>query len=617
MFLDGVYTANITLGDHVLLDTSSADLWVDHAPETLIGFTDKGIAMTFEYAFSNGSLLVDGTVATAKLNFGTYEVKEQAFLDIHDDGEEFLKLMGVNGILGLGLDRIHSAIDTTVKETEGADATWGSPLLRNIFAQSHDADNYVSLDLARTEDGEDIQGGTITIGDFEDGYEAVLDQSRISVYPEDAKRWTIVIQGINVDGKDIALKSDFPVEGAVALVSVDFASPGGYVPESVLHDIYGSIDGVAKYDDGESLRYIVPCSAAPNVTYSIGGAQYPLHPLDLSRFWNERPQALQSNTVCISSLKSLKQPQEDHDLCLGGAFLRNVYTVFDFGDKEGDKMGTPYVQFLSEHDLDKAHQDFATHRNMDGKPEELKPEEALERLESEDSNSPGTVTLTPIPHPSALLTRTASGSARPTASGTSRGGKNAKEADLDNTNVLSASDSSSSSSEGTFAKWAPAVLGLLGANLLVMLVLLVLGVLNYIKRNGSGGGKSGSGRGSPMSAPKAIPHYILGSKKRDSSSSYQPVGRPSFVERRDSEVIFDSEASAIPAPPGIAVNDRYDPYDAPSRSRTPIVPPPPPPPPPGLSSNTAYDPNRSNTTATTSSSYSQDSLSTVHAPHRH
>lgn len=251
----------------------------------------------------------------------------------------------MNGILGLGLDRIHSSIDTTVKEMHGADATWGSPLLRNIFSQSHDADNYVSLDLARTEDGEDVQGGTITIGDFEDGYDAVLDQSKVSVYPEDAKRWTIVVDGVTVNGKHIELKSDFPVMGAVALVSVDFAAPGGYVPESVLHDIYGNIEGAEKYDDGSSLRYIVPCNAAPNVTYLIGcvtfvllsfamliccssGNEYPLHPLDLSRFWDERPQSLQSYTVCISSLKTLKEPQEDHDLCLGGAFLRNVYTVY-------------------------------------------------------------------------------------------------------------------------------------------------------------------------------------------------------------------------------------------------------------------------------------------------
>lgn len=33
--------------------------------------------MTFEYAYSNGSLIVDGTVGTAPLTFGTYKVDEQ------------------------------------------------------------------------------------------------------------------------------------------------------------------------------------------------------------------------------------------------------------------------------------------------------------------------------------------------------------------------------------------------------------------------------------------------------------------------------------------------------------------------------------------------------------
>ena len=89
--------------------------------------------------------------------------------------------MGVNGILGLGLDRIHSSIDTTVKEQEGDNATWGSSLLRNIFSESHDEGNYVSLDLTRTED---VQGGTITIGDFEDGFDGCLISPRSACTPK-------------------------------------------------------------------------------------------------------------------------------------------------------------------------------------------------------------------------------------------------------------------------------------------------------------------------------------------------------------------------------------------------------------------------------------------------
>ena len=92
------------------------------------------------------------------------------------------------------------------------------------------------------------------------------------MYPENAARRTIVVDGINVDGKDVMLKSDFPVTGAAALVSVDFTAPGGYVPEAVLYEIYGNIKGAAKDEDESGVRYIVPCSAAPNATYTIGYA---------------------------------------------------------------------------------------------------------------------------------------------------------------------------------------------------------------------------------------------------------------------------------------------------------------------------------------------------------
>ncbi|KAG2004907.1 hypothetical protein CC2G_003413 [Coprinopsis cinerea AmutBmut pab1-1] len=196
-FLDGLYTASVTLSSEeykLILDTGSADMWVDKAPEH--SWTDKEIPMKFQYEYANGTLSVDGTVGVAPFKFGTYSIDEQAFLNIHDDDREFFKLIGANGIMGLGLDRSHSVIDEEVKKKEGQASTWGASILNNIFDDDDWEDNYVALDLSRSEDGEDISGGNISIGDFDEQFKDVFNQPKHYVYPKGSPRWTIMMDGV-------------------------------------------------------------------------------------------------------------------------------------------------------------------------------------------------------------------------------------------------------------------------------------------------------------------------------------------------------------------------------------------------------------------------------------
>ncbi|EAU86572.1 hypothetical protein CC1G_07768 [Coprinopsis cinerea okayama7 len=280
---------------------------------------------------------------------------------------------------------------------------------------------------------------------------------------------------------------------AVALVSTDISAPAGYLPRTALDEIFKKAHGSVAYTHPTEgwTRYIVPCNDTLKITYTIGGAQYPIHPLDFTQFWEDRPESLKDYTVCISTVRSYEGSKADHDISLGAAFLRNVYSIFDFGDSQEDgTLGEPYLQFLPQWTHGDGDHWKDLHRNMDGRPPELEPAKVVQILSSSSSGSSsdsGTSSNKSTNKPEAH-----SGSNHKTGS------------DIDGGNILTSANSAnrpaSSSSGSSIDRFMPAVIALLAVNLIIGLILAVLSVLNYIKKNGA--------------AKKAgIPHYIPVSKR--------------------------------------------------------------------------------------------------------
>jgi len=134
------------------------------------------------------------------------------------------------------------------------------------------------------------------------------------------------------------------------------------VPEYVADAIYSSVPGARKelIELASGEVYVLPCDAEVNVSLSFGGQVIPIHPLDavIGGYLDA-----DLNPVCVGTfqpmLPQLQMPTVDG--FLGLPFLRNVYTLINFGSflhGASESVPPPFIQFLPITDLATAHQQF-------------------------------------------------------------------------------------------------------------------------------------------------------------------------------------------------------------------------------------------------------------------
>ncbi|KAF9004739.1 hypothetical protein BDQ17DRAFT_1354592 [Cyathus striatus] len=142
----------------------------------------------------------------------------------------------------------------------------------------------------------------------------------------------------------------------------------------------------------------------------------------------------QNYTFCMSSPGGQDGYSKDFDIMLGDDFLRNVYSIYDFGDNQSNgTSGEPYMQLLAKTNFDKAKDQFVSIRNrLLSQTQELSPNKTLD-----------------------LLTR---------------------QIQLQGGHVVSAN----SSMRNVTKTYARVVVGLLSVNLFIGVVLVLLGVGNYV-----------------------------------------------------------------------------------------------------------------------------------------
>jgi len=135
------------------------------------------------------------------------------------------------------------------------------------------------------------------------------------------------------------------------------------VPRQIADAIYGRIPNATFETVGRGIgeTWKFPCDVEINVTFSIGGIDYPIHPLDTSLEWSEN-----GTDFCVGSFQPRVVKSDNYDLILGMSFLRNAYMLVNFGDfidgKE-NKVANPYVQLLpTTDDIAEAHNDFVNTR---------------------------------------------------------------------------------------------------------------------------------------------------------------------------------------------------------------------------------------------------------------
>ncbi|KAF9651169.1 acid protease [Thelephora ganbajun] len=350
---DLIYTGNITVGGGeypVQLDTGSSDLWVkgpvSPLPDTL--------PTSISYNLSYGLGWAYGNIGFSPVEFSGIRVENQSFLDVSVANNPALGY-GAQGLLGLGFTSL-SNIDYLMNKT-GSSA--GRSFLFNAFSINPQQPNFISFALSRSSDDQDEVNGAITIGEYVPEYKQIEQTPAIPTWPvKNPKRWNVLLEAFHVGATPVTVTSKIsnaPANRAVVLL--DTGTSYTYAPPEACQTIYGGIPG-AQYDSTSRL-WLIPCGQEVDVALQINQRIFPMHPLDMTIHTKI------DNQTCAGSFipQEVSVGEGQFDWLIGDNVLRNIYSVYDFGDFDGKgKMGDPFVKLLPLIDPTEASGDFATVR---------------------------------------------------------------------------------------------------------------------------------------------------------------------------------------------------------------------------------------------------------------
>ncbi|KAJ7110705.1 aspartic peptidase domain-containing protein [Mycena crocata] len=418
------------------IDTGSTDLVIVTTSD--FEFDTKG-STPVSAGYGSGNLT--GNSGFARMELGEYSFPNQAFVNITNmAGDLGIGNGGIDGILGLSFGGGGFSPLSLALKIQGPEV---QPFLLNVFDAHPDDVNLIAISLSRTDDLESSAEETFTIMEVSEKFAAVTDTTPVPLFPGDSGRWSVLVDRITVDGVNIPIVANVKATPKGSLVAViDTGTTLGTLPPDTLYAIYSQIPGASFEVDGDKMNFIIPCNATSIVTFVIGE----LKPSDNNGV---------VGVVCRGAFAVFPGgPHPDFDALFGDTSMRNVYSVFNFGDaasKTPTKKAS--MQFLSTTDSHAATSDVLKVRMI--------------QIASMD---PEVQSLLPGFRPALP------GSINPLSS---------NDPHFSNAAIADGSDTDGSP---TLHEYALTIIGLVGANFLVVLILAVIGVGLYVKR----GRRSGS-----------------------------------------------------------------------------------------------------------------------------
>ncbi|KAJ6573181.1 aspartic peptidase domain-containing protein [Mycena vulgaris] len=467
------YVTTIALNSRefrVAIDTGSSDLWLVTSSDFQY---DTNGSQPVQLDYGAGSVF--GATGFAQMQLADYSFPQQAFMNATTVNASGIVNLGLDGLLGLSFDGpITSPI---TRALAGESPTAGQPFLYNIFDSTPEQDNFMGISLSRTDDLEGSAEASFTINELDAEYANISETPRISLFPGDNLRWSVLIERIIVNGVDVPLVSTVPnAPNGTLVTALDTGTPTATLPPDILYGVYSQIPGASVAAIGDNMEFIIPCNTSTIITIVIGqvfyiGMPYPIHPLDLSDVQNVPNDDGSGNaTFCTSTFGALTiPPREGIDALFGDSFMRNVYTVFNFGNSIAKSpSGAASMQLLSQTDVSTAIADVLKVRMGQ-----------LATAPPEFQGTPaGFIPATPgSPRPTD--TSAASGSNTTTSPGGNTCGSDTGA--IRTSGDITYSPPSAGGSDGGIPKYALIIIGLLAGNMVLLLILAAIGAAVYIK----------------------------------------------------------------------------------------------------------------------------------------
>ncbi|KAK5947247.1 hypothetical protein PMZ80_001396 [Knufia obscura] len=290
---------------YMLIDTGSANTWVfssDCTSKTCgihntFGKEDSTTLKTttepWELAYGTGE--VSGIVATDTLAFANFSVSMGFGLAMNasDDFNNY----PMDGILGLG------------RRTSDQ---LGTPTIMDVLSQNGlISSSQIGVHIHRAEDG--TKDGEIVFGGIDtDKFGSTLSYTKTS--NDDA--WEIPVEDMLVNGQPLNFKDRTAI--------IDTGTTFILMPPSDAEALHAQIPGSAASGEG----FTMPCNTNVKLEVRINGELYSISPKD----YIGTPASTSSST-CGSTIIG-HQAFGESQWILGDVFLKNVYAVFDYDNKQ-------------------------------------------------------------------------------------------------------------------------------------------------------------------------------------------------------------------------------------------------------------------------------------------